>query len=753
MDAKNTLPPEFQEEIRQAMSVPDADAAFLADLRREVVRPWPRPVNQRPFFTRPAWITALVVVFLLAAGLIAAGPQRVLAAFRQLFGYIPGVGIVDTNAPIRVLAEPVSVTRDGVTVSVNKAFLSADKTTLDYGVAGVPLSAYPKGEAVTGCTDLEYLRLPDGSHLELNAPVPANVSEATFVMPCIFNTLPGTVPTDWELPLHFVTAPPDLTVMPVIELTPVAVATGVQATPAAPSQGASATLAPQGAAVVIDKEIETNDGYILIGMLRSQVPSNSSIRQTGVLVIQDASGKSVPYTFPQDINEIPSTDIRKGEMPFSVQFQATGLAFPLTIQVPGVVVSPLETPATAELDFDAGTDPQPGQEWKLNQDIQIAGHTLKLVSINTDSRNGYGFMFETDKDVAGLSVQIEGYTPVGGGGGYGEPGRLSVSVSYPEIPKGKLKLVFSNLMLASQTQYWQAQWSPQTVRTDWPTPTSAPYPVCLTADNIGQLQPLPNGLDGWALSTEMNPDIQLVLNGFHGGQPRLILPQVVRGTLSMDGQWLAYSDPSGLEIVNLASGEKSLLPGIQSRDLHWSPDGSQIAYVTGGDENGIFVFSRQDESNKHQLSNLGYESIAGWSPDGKLLYYAIPGASQDGFSLRVVDVATGETRDLFTLKDSSLKLPMPALSPDGTWIAYRGRDGVSLYLIKIDGTQGHLIAQLPSPSYPISGLAWAPGGKLLGISTYTPDSQDGQILLMQPDSCETYLLPGLHGDLDGLLIP
>src|SRR5215212_9857520 len=41
----------------------------------------------------------------------------VVYAIGKVAGYIPGVGIVDQNVPLRALAEPVSVTRDGISLT------------------------------------------------------------------------------------------------------------------------------------------------------------------------------------------------------------------------------------------------------------------------------------------------------------------------------------------------------------------------------------------------------------------------------------------------------------------------------------------------------------------------------------------------------------------------------------------------------------------------------------------------------------
>ena len=68
---------------------------------------------------------------------------------------------------------------------------------------------------------------------------------------------------------------------------------------------------------------------------------------------------------------------------------------PLTITYTGRYTIPADPNAKAEFEFDAGTNPQPGQEWVLNQDFELAGHKVRLVSIQAVSQSGYGFSFES----------------------------------------------------------------------------------------------------------------------------------------------------------------------------------------------------------------------------------------------------------------------------------------------------------------------------------------------------------------------
>ncbi len=181
----------IQDKVRAALSAPEPSPVFIDRLEAQLLSPAGQgnlQKNRRPGWKdwvalrlrRPAWVTAILVILLLVAGLVVVGPQRVLAAFRQLFGYIPGVGLVDESAPIRVLAEPVSLTRDGVTVSVTSATLTTERTYLDFGAYGVSLAAYPKTEGGGGgCMEPAYLLLPDGTKIlaanEMDKPIPADV--------------------------------------------------------------------------------------------------------------------------------------------------------------------------------------------------------------------------------------------------------------------------------------------------------------------------------------------------------------------------------------------------------------------------------------------------------------------------------------------------------------------------------------------------------------------------------------------------
>jgi hypothetical protein len=753
-------PSVFDEKLRKVTQLPGPRPEFVEGLWAQIAA---RPASVLPSvperarrrLARPAWYALGLLVVGLVILTLVIGPQRVFAAVRELLGYIPGVGIVDQSGGIRVLAEPVSANRDGITLTVTGATLTADGTRLQYRTFGVPSSAYPLSEAVSGCYEPEYLRLPDGAKLEARGemgPVPPDVNEAVFVLPCLAGTLPGTVPEDWELPLRFVPAPDDLAVMPVVELSPSSEPSSETAeTPAAAEETGVITAVPEPSPATFTQVIETDDGYILIGEFRPEVQPGTWVQVTGVPLIHDANGKNVPYSFPLDIQR-PEVNDGSGGFGFAFEFRSAGLAYPLNLSFSGVIVSPADPEATAEFEFDFGPDPQPGQQWRPDLDIQLAGHTLKLVSIATDSRNGYSFEFLTDPQVSGASVQILGHSASGGGGGGGgglTGGRFSRSLGYERIPTGRVTILLSNLTVVSDPITWLGQWAPASPM-DHAGAAPTPQPgLCLTSESLDQLPAAPPGLfRGLALvyrQLEGTDDWGEVLLDLETGGEQVVIPGGSRGDLSPDGSRLAYSAADGIRIEDIAGGEETLTEAVGGYDLHWSPDGSQIAYI-GGSSIGTHVI-QADGTGARQISGQSYEAVIGWAPNGAEIYVAIPFTGGAAWQVRAVNTNTPAWRDLFIIENGSAKSLSAALSPDGNWIAYRSRDHTGVYLVRTNGEEAHLL--LEKVTQGISGIVWG-SGEWLGVSVVDSSGGDRILALVQPGSCLAYSLPAVHGDLEGL---
>ncbi|MCX6026865.1 MAG: hypothetical protein NTY23_11510, partial [Chloroflexi bacterium] len=492
--------------------------------------------------------------------------------------------------------------------------------------------------------------------------------------------------------------------------------------------------------------------YILLGRLTPQVATGEWAQVTGMPLMHDATGARVAYTIPNDIQP-PEVNDGLGGYGFAFQFKAAGLTYPLRLSFPGIVVGPADPAARAQIEFDAGPHPEPGQEWALDQHIELAGHTLTLVSIST-ARNGYAFKFESGPEVYSVSVDIEGYTAAGGGGGRDmgvTGGTFYTSLDYAEIPTGKLTVNVSNLVLVKDRVTWEGEWSPSTPRTDLADVTPQPG-LCLTANDIDGLPLAPADLAWRGLVYEPLAGSEswgMVLYDPASGEKRVLVADAARGALSPDGTQLAYTGAGGLHILNLdTAAEKVIQLASAGYDLHWSPDGMEIAFV-GSSAEGIYI-ARTDGGGERRVSDAAYASVIGFSPDGARLYLAVMYTGGSAWMVRVVDLATGEARDLATIENGSRKMLAAALSPDEEWIAYRGRDNSSLYMMHTDGSAMHAVME--QPALAISGVQWTASG-WLGVSLIDGDEPQRALVIVRPESCQAYRLVETLGELEGLWVP
>lgn len=151
---------------------------------------------------------ALLLALLCAAALTLIGPQRVIAAFQNWIGYVPGVGFVDLENT-RLLTAPVAQTRDGVTVQIDQLIAGPRETVLTLSSAGVTAS-----DADSDTLPPPLLRLPDGRTLTSHAssltvgngrytfpPLPDGVYQVTLLLPRLPLLPAGAAPENWEIPL------------------------------------------------------------------------------------------------------------------------------------------------------------------------------------------------------------------------------------------------------------------------------------------------------------------------------------------------------------------------------------------------------------------------------------------------------------------------------------------------------------------------------------------------------------------------
>lgn len=191
-----------------------------------------------------------------------------------------------------------------------------------------------------------------------------------------------------------------------------------------------------------------------------------------------------------------------------------------------------------------------------------------------------------------------------------------------------------------------------------------------------------------------------------------------------------YGTQSGIFVVSPdGSGRASIVddPTAFEWDPAWSPDGTRIAFGLGGEAaerpSGLYVANSDGSGWTLLLEDYTGPTSPSWSPDGrKIVFESGLGHEQTGSGNRDVFVMEVETGEVTRLTDDPARDEYPALSPDGSKIAFtRQQDGVvDIYLMNADGTA---VTQLTSGFRP----NWSPEGTRIAFE------RNGDIYVMNAD--------------------
>ncbi len=456
-------------------------------------------------------ITAAILIVLFAFTILFLTVPDVAMAMRRIFGFIPGVGIVDQSATIRVLAEPVSMTRNGITLTVEQAILTSDKTVIIYKTEGVPQEARPKGESGFACNpSTPTLLLPDGTKLNINGgsgsdtefnfylpPIPANVNIVKFLLPCLLDVAPAAAPQDWELTLRFVPAPPDMTVVPVIEI-----ATPLPTPPVPDSVSVAESDSFMGLTYHLESMQRTEQGYILETSIQWEAGlyADSGVGTGADVTLTDANGKAIALSFLQDQKYNLPIEPRRGLMGYSINNEP--FSAPLTLTLPWVGAN-LPFESKPQFTFDPGANPQPGQEWQINQSIDVLGYSVKIISaryvINDDLKDKdwmrfmpaelYGFEFTLEADPAFRSIALavqSGYSAdgVGTSGTPTNRDENGIIKAYALMGGKIISSLTIEIPYVDLAHQWQITFNPTDILTDVPTSSTSFLDASLQIEKV-----------------------------------------------------------------------------------------------------------------------------------------------------------------------------------------------------------------------------------------------------------------------------
>lgn len=212
------------------------------------------------------------------------------------------------------------------------------------------------------------------------------------------------------------------------------------------------------------------------------------------------------------------------------------------------------------------------------------------------------------------------------------------------------------------------------------------------------------GLATWAFTTGQEPSPRpaaTVTNGrlafSGGGQIHVVSP-----------------DGSGLQQLTHLGGHDAL-------DVHWSPDGSKLAFRVWTNGNyQLYVMNADGTGPTNITGSMGISELA-WSPDGAMLAFTSFRKGND-FDVFVVNAdGTG----LRSVVESALGEHRPQWSPDSTRIAFERwplRDSdpgtPDIYIVDLAG--GEAVPLVTSPGWD-TGATWSPEGTRLAYTS----AQDG----------------------------
>jgi hypothetical protein len=476
----NPIPsPEFEEKIRQAVSTPRPRQAFVWQQRAKLISQADRikatPSHGLKMLMR--FSLAIMVIFLTVVVLTT---TDVAQAMKKMLGYIPGLGLVEKTS-LRLLAEPVSTERQGITLTVEKASADLESTILLIQVEGFTPPAADSSEEMAACQSSPRLHLLDDTKLEviggdgygwgtgytqrLTFPaLPPDLNDFILEIPCLMQVAPGQWPQDWIIPLHLVNAEPGQ-VAPVIEIPPTPTPNAVtSAPPEGEAEGGENGAAKPFYNVIfsLDDVVNLGDGYIFMCSFQWEDEIIIDFGLTPLEVqITDSQGNEVPFEEVAP-NSIAEAGIKRAYSAYQVS--GILLAWPLTISVTSLQ---LDIRTDAPFSFNPTGYLWPGMAWQPGIEMPVDVYTLQIPSAemvsvqdeNGATQSGFKFTMQSPDGIVGARV-VDPINPFSsGGGGETDTGEFTATILYPTLPATPFNLIVSDVSIL-ESGNWQVSWSP-----------------------------------------------------------------------------------------------------------------------------------------------------------------------------------------------------------------------------------------------------------------------------------------------------
>jgi hypothetical protein len=391
----------------------------------------------------------------------------------------------------------------------------------------------------------------------------------------------------------------------------------------------------------------------------------------------------------------------------------------------------------------------------------LSAQLAKATYIKQGDLHGFEMAFDADARLSAISLIISdgldtsGLDGVASGGSSSRDPQSGFVISQATTNARMFFPMTFRIYGATLQGNWSVNWTPPAREAG-----SAPFYIpqaCLNLDSVKQAfanpPALPASLAGKLLLMRgaLSPDPTLFIASLDGSAE---IPLAFgHGTLSPDGQKIAYSDEnSQLILMDVANKKKTIL-GTGYLVPHWSPDGARIAFQRDTAKGfNIFIMDSAGTNLRTLTDTTEYFSLAGWSGDGQSLLI------QSGAKIELLNINDGSRTLLLETQNNSYGSPSAALSPDGQWLAYLdkviGRMMPGLYLKALPDGEPRLLAQLEYRS--IFSPIFSPDGKWLAFSTFnidTPDPMQADPVILNIQTCQAIPLVGVQGEARQWLQP